>query len=78
MPLGRSSTLSEWLAHPVGQEVLFETLRTSPSGDLTPMLASEETLSMIGSVPLTRLAVMLGDAMGPGVVDQLLAEVSAR
>ncbi len=78
MPLGRSSTLSEWLDHPVGQEVLFEALRTSPSGDLTPMLASEETLSMIGSFPLTRLAVMLGDAMGPGAVDQLLADVSAQ
>jgi len=77
MPLGRNSTLAEWLEHPRGRELLMAALRESPGGDLTPLLASQETLSMIGPFPLTRLAVMLGDAMGSGSVDALLSELAA-
>ena len=75
LPLDRSSTMGEWLNHPVGYEVLTEALRHSPAGDLTPMLEDPEQLRMLASFPVTRLVTMLGDAMAPGLVDQLLAQV---
>ena len=75
LPLDRSSTLAEWLDHPVGYEVLIEALRRSPMGDLTPMLENPDQLRMLGSFPLSRLATMLGDAMDSGLVDDLLARV---
>ena len=73
--LDRSSTMAEWLDHPVGYEVLNEALRRSPLGDLTPMLENPDQLRMLGSFPLSRLATMLGDAMDSGLVDDLLARV---
>ncbi len=75
LPLDHSSTLGEWLDHPVGYEVLTEALRHSPAGDLTPMLDDPEQRRMLGSFPVSRLVTMLGDAMTPGLVDQLLAQV---
>jgi beta-glucosidase len=76
LPLGRNSTLAEWLDHPVGRGTIEEALRSAPGGDMTPLLADPETLRMLGSFPLTRLVVMLGDAMGDRLVDRLLAEVT--
>jgi beta-glucosidase len=76
LPLGPSSTFGEWLEHPAGHDILIEALRTGPGGDLTPLLADSDTVKMLSSFPLTRLATMMGDAMGAGLVDQLLAELS--
>ena len=74
-PLDRNSTLAEWLDHPVGHEILIDSLRHSPLGDLTSLLDNPEQLRMIGSFPMSRLATMLGDAMGDDEVDALLAKV---
>ncbi|CAN5792035.1 glycoside hydrolase family 3 C-terminal domain-containing protein [soil metagenome] len=76
-PLDRSSTLGEWLEHPVGHELLMEVLAHSPVGDLTPMVEDREQLRMLGSFPLPRLAAMLVPATGagPDLVDGLLAEL---
>ena len=74
-PLDRNSTLAEWLDHPVGHEILLDSLRHSPLGDLTSLLENPEQLRMIGSFPMSRLATMLGDAMGDDEVDALLAKV---
>ena len=74
-PLDRNSTLAEWLDHPVGHEILLDSLRRSPLGDLTTLLDNPEQLRMIGSFPMSRLATMLGDAMGDDEVDALLAKV---
>lgn len=76
LPLDRGSSLAEWLAHPVGHEILIEALRTSPAGDLTPMLDNAEQLRMIGSFPLARLASLLGNAMDDDFVDTLLARLT--
>jgi beta-glucosidase len=76
LPLGRNSTLAEWLDHPVGHGLVEDALRTAPGGDMTPLLADPETVRMLGSFPLTRLVVMLGDAMGDDLVDRLLDAVT--
>ena len=76
LPLDRHSTLAEWLDHPVGGGLIEGALRTAPGGDMTPLLADPETLRMLGSFPLTRLVVMLGDAMGDDLVGQLLGAVT--
>ena len=44
---------------------------------MTPLLGDADTLRMIGSFPLTRLVVMLGDAMGDDLVGGLLDAVAA-
>ncbi len=75
-PLDRNSTLGEWIEHPVGHEILVEALRRSPAGDLTPLLDNEEQRRMLSSFPMTRLATMLGPALGDDLVDALLAEVA--
>lgn len=75
LPLDRSSTLAEWLDHPVGHEVLVDVLRTSPGGDLTPMLEDADQRRMLGSFPMTRLATMLGAAMSTDLIDDMLAQL---
>ena len=76
LPLGRSSTLAEWLDHPTGRGLIEDALRTAPGGDMTPLLGDPETLRMLGSFPLTRLVVMLGDAMHGDLVGRLLDAVA--
>lgn len=75
LPLDRTSTLAEWLDHPVGRDVLLASLRTSPVGDLTPMLDDAEQLRMLGSFPMTRLATMVGAGGSTDLVDEMLARV---
>jgi hypothetical protein len=43
---------------------------------MTPLLGDPETLRMLGSFPLTRLVVMLGDAMHGDLVGRLLDAVA--
>ncbi|MEJ7582643.1 MAG: glycoside hydrolase family 3 C-terminal domain-containing protein [Acidimicrobiales bacterium] len=72
LPLDRSSTLAEWLDHPVGHEVLMEALRRHPGGDLTAMLEDLARLRMLGSFPMSRLVTMVGPTLG----DDLLATLT--
>jgi beta-glucosidase len=76
LPLGRRSTLAEWLDHPVGRGLVEDALRSAPGGDMSLLLADPDTLRMVGSFPLSRLVVMLGDALDGDLVDQLLARVA--
>jgi beta-glucosidase len=74
LPLDRSSTLGEWLAHPVGRPVLLEDLRQQ-EGDLTTLFDDAEVLRMLSSFPLTRLVTMLGGALRDDLVAGLLERV---
>jgi beta-glucosidase len=76
LPLSRSSTLAEWLDHPVGRSLVEDALRSARGGDMTLLLADADTLRMVGSFPLSRLVVMLGDALDDDLVERLLAEVA--
>lgn len=73
-PLDRTSTLGDWLAHPVGDPLLRETFRTNPGGDLTPLLADPEGLRMLSSFPMTRLVGFFGSAFTLADLDALLAQ----
>ncbi len=74
-PLDRSSTLAEWLDHPVGREILIDVLRHSRAGDLSGLTEDPERVRMLGSFPMTRLSTLLGPAMDGDTVDQLLARL---
>ena len=74
-PLDRSSTLAEWLDHPVGHEILVDVLRHSRAGDLSSLTEDPERVRMLGSFPMTRLSTLLGPAMDGDTVDQLLARL---
>ena len=74
-PLDRSSTLAEWLDHPVGHEILVDVLRHSRAGDLSGLTEDPERVRMLGSFPMTRLSTLLGPAMDGDTVDQLLARL---
>ena len=73
-PLDERSTLAEWLAHPVGADLLVERLRDSPAGDLSGLLDDASLLRMIGPFPLRRLLAMLGGVFSaqdlPVLIDQ--------
>ncbi len=74
-PLDRSSTLAEWLDHPIGHEILIDALRHSRAGDLSGLTADPERLRMLGSFPMTRLSTLLGDALDDDTIDRLLARL---
>jgi beta-glucosidase len=74
-PLDRSSTLAEWLDHPVGHEILVDALRHSRGGDLSGLTEDPERVQMLGSFPMTRLATLFGAAVDDDIVDQLLARL---
>lgn len=76
-PLDRSSTLAEWLDHPVGHEILIDVLRHSRAGDLSGLAEDPERVRMLGSFPMTRLTTLFGPAMDGDIVDQLLARIDA-
>ncbi|MCB1030087.1 MAG: glycoside hydrolase family 3 C-terminal domain-containing protein, partial [Acidimicrobiales bacterium] len=73
--LDRLSTINEWLAHPVGNAVLINALRTNPGGDLSSLMDDGEWTRMIGSFPLGRMATMLGMSPDGDLVGDLLKEV---
>lgn len=74
-PLDRTSTLAEWLDHPVGHEILLDALRHSRAGDLSGLAVNPEQVRMLGSFPLTRLRTLFGGAMDDEAVDTLLARL---
>lgn len=74
-PLDRSSTLAEWLDHPVGHELLLHELRRSRAGDLSSMAEDPERVRMLGSFPLTRLRTLFGPMLDDDIVDTLLARL---
>ncbi|MCU1496070.1 MAG: glycoside hydrolase family 3 domain protein [Acidimicrobiales bacterium] len=72
-PLDASSTVAEWLDHPVGHELLMTALRSGPGGDLSSLVEDPEQRRMLGSFPLGRLATMLG--LGRDMVPTLLGRI---
>ena len=73
-PLDRGSALAEWLAHPIGHDVLLDALRNAPGGDLSTLLDDRATLRMIGPFPLVRLLSMMGGVFTRSALDDLLAQ----
>lgn len=64
-PLDAGSTVGEWFDHPVGHEVLLETLRQATGGDFTFLIEDPEGFQMLRSIPLARLHRMTAGMVGP-------------
>jgi beta-glucosidase len=70
-PLGRMSTLHEWLADPRGRTLLYENF-----GELG-VLHDEALLAVIGTMPMDTLAGFPGMGLDHDQLDELLAQLSA-
>jgi len=79
--LDADSTLGEWLAHPVGGQVLggaFAAAQASGDGDeMTALMSDPSLLKMIESMPLSRMASFPGSPLTPDVLAQLVAAGNA-
>ncbi|WP_218040501.1 glycoside hydrolase family 3 C-terminal domain-containing protein [Actinomadura sp. WMMB 499] len=68
-PLGRDSSVGEWLAHPEGGPLL---LRALGAMEGSAVAADPTILRMVESLPLNRLATMSGDRLDTADLDRLL------
>jgi beta-glucosidase len=67
-PLGRDSTLQEWLADEKGRELLI-------SNGAPPILADEELVRVIGTMPMSTLAAFQGMAFDDQTLEKLVAQL---
>lgn len=75
-PLNEDSSLQEWLADPVGSQVLVEA--HGEEGKLTGMFADEHLITVIGNFPLERLMSFPGSPIPRTELPALLAAVQRR
>ena len=69
-PLTRDSTLHEWMADPLGRQLLEREINdVEPGAVLEP-----ELLSVIGTMPMSTLASFGGMSLGQDKLDEVLAE----
>ncbi len=74
VPLSAGSTLQEWLADPVGRELLAE----AAPGGAREVLSDPALLKVIGSMPMGSLAAFEGMIVGPDELDALVTAWRAR
>ncbi|MFB4314068.1 glycoside hydrolase family 3 C-terminal domain-containing protein [Actinomadura sp. 21ATH] len=74
-PLGRMSTLGEWLDHPVGRRVLLARLGNAP-GLTGAAQGSPALFELARGIPLAKFGTF-GIGLSGDVVDELVAEVAA-
>jgi beta-glucosidase len=74
LPLGPGSSLHEWVADPVGRVLLAE----AAAQGVHDVLADEDVLMVIGSMPMSSLAAFDGMTVGPEGLDELVAEYRRR
>jgi len=79
LPLDANSTLGEWLAHPVGGQVLGAAFAAAQSsgGEGAGLFSDPSLLKMISSMPLNRIAAFPGSPLTPEVVAQLVVAGNA-
>jgi beta-glucosidase len=73
VPLGASSTVQEWLDHPRGGQLLQSAIDSAPGSVMASMLADPETVKMLGSMPLERIASFPGSPLDGEGLDTLVA-----
>ncbi|CCH76694.1 Thermostable beta-glucosidase B [Nostocoides japonicum T1-X7] len=73
-PLRRESTLKEWLADPIGAEIL----RSVASADAGGLLADEDLVNVIGTMPMSTLAAFPGRGLDEDSLDALVAAYQER
>ena len=73
-PLTRDSSLQEWYDDPVARElILTEVAKGGPNP-----VGDEELMKVVGTMPMTTLAVFAGIGLDHETLDRLLAERAAR
>ncbi|MDG6101596.1 glycoside hydrolase family 3 C-terminal domain-containing protein [Dactylosporangium aurantiacum] len=79
-PLTGESTIAEWLSDPKGAEALgalFASLAADgEAGTMARTAGNPEMLTLMGSLPLSRLAVFAGEAFSAAAIEQLSASVN--
>jgi beta-glucosidase len=73
VPLGADSTVQEWLDHPRGGQLLQSAIDAAPGSVMASMLADPETVKMLGSMPLERIASFPGSPLDGEGLDTLVA-----
>ncbi|MET7419603.1 glycoside hydrolase family 3 C-terminal domain-containing protein [Dactylosporangium sp. NPDC005555] len=81
VPLTGESTIAEWLSDPRGAQALGEVFASlaaggGESGVMAHTVADPEMLTLMGSLPLARLAVFAGEAFSPAAIEKLAASVN--
>jgi beta-glucosidase len=71
--LDENATLEEWLADPIGSELLIDAVGRDETGRPRGVVGSEEMLPVIGNFPIGRLA-----AFGLGIDHDIVENVVAR
>ncbi|HET9827108.1 MAG TPA: fibronectin type III-like domain-contianing protein [Nocardioidaceae bacterium] len=77
-PLGRMSSLEEWLADQAGSAALREVLGSTEDGRLAGMLGNPEVLRVVGSFPISTLAGFPTVDLDHSSLDILLDRVAAE
>jgi len=75
--LAFDSTLGEWLAHPVGGQILMGALAQSGGGAVAGMLDDPSLRRMAESMPLNRVAAFPGSPVTAEQIHQLVAAANA-
>lgn len=65
------ATLEEWLAHPVGADLLREAIGVDENGRPRGILGDEELIRVIGNFPISTLAAFPGLGIDHATVDNL-------
>ncbi|MEV4510491.1 glycoside hydrolase family 3 C-terminal domain-containing protein [Dactylosporangium sp. NPDC049525] len=80
VPLTGESTIAEWLSDPKGAQALGEVFASlaadGEAGTMARTASSPEMLTLMGSLPLSRLSVFAGEAFGPAAIEKLSASVN--
>ncbi|MGA7206020.1 MAG: glycoside hydrolase family 3 C-terminal domain-containing protein [Specibacter sp.] len=82
LTLDANSTISEWLSHPVGGQVLGGAFAAAAAnggdgGEMAGLFADPSLMKMLGSMPLGRIAAFPGSPLTPEVVAHLVAAGNA-
>ncbi|GAA3192850.1 glycoside hydrolase family 3 C-terminal domain-containing protein [Dactylosporangium siamense] len=80
VPLTGESTIAEWLSDPRGAQALGEVFASlaagGEAGAMAGTVGNPEMLTLMGSLPLSRLAVFAGEAFSPAAIEKLAATVN--
>ncbi|MFJ8895103.1 glycoside hydrolase family 3 C-terminal domain-containing protein [Leifsonia sp. NPDC102414] len=75
--LAFDSTIGEWLAHPIGSQILMGALAQSGGGAVAGMLDDPGLRRMAESMPLNRVAAFPGSPVTAEQIQQLVAAANA-
>ena len=80
VPLTGGSTIAEWLADPKGAQALgelFASLAAAGQGGAMARTAGDpEMLTLMGSLPLSRMSMFAGEAFSAAAIEKLSASVN--